>query len=63
MIAAPSHMLCIMGGVFTSSRNEFNENTTAPDSKDCANPTDLTPREEDALVKVCCFFVGRSVDL
>ncbi|XP_032072271.1 band 4.1-like protein 5 isoform X1 [Thamnophis elegans] len=31
--------------------NEFNENTTAPDSKDCVNPTDLTPREEDALVK------------
>ncbi|XP_013923680.1 PREDICTED: band 4.1-like protein 5 isoform X2 [Thamnophis sirtalis] len=35
----------------TAGRNEFNENTTAPDSKDCVNPTDLTPREEDALVK------------
>ncbi|XP_070586198.1 band 4.1-like protein 5 [Erythrolamprus reginae] len=31
--------------------NEFNENATAPDSKDCANPTDLAPGEEDVLIK------------
>ncbi|XP_025022132.1 band 4.1-like protein 5 [Python bivittatus] len=31
--------------------NEFKENITAPDSKDCANPTDLAPRVEDVLVK------------
>ncbi|XP_063144878.1 band 4.1-like protein 5 [Candoia aspera] len=31
--------------------NEFKENITAPDSKDCANPTDLAPRVEDVPVK------------
>ncbi|XP_039175293.1 band 4.1-like protein 5 [Crotalus tigris] len=31
--------------------NEFKENTTAPDSNDCANPTDLAPRVEDVLIK------------
>lgn len=55
--AVPSHMLCIVDGVFTSSRNEFKENTTtAPDSSDCATPPDLAPR-----VEVCFIFVGSSV--
>lgn len=51
-----SHSLCIMMGLFSSSRNELNEDNAASSSEDLLNPN-LVSAEEAAVLKVCDLIV------